>query len=208
MVVSAIDGSGERFKKSGSLWVPANKNRTSRSTLKQQASMWVYTVSSGEKYIYDSEGRLLSRTNIQGYVHNYEYQGSQLKYIRDDLNRVIELFYQAGQISSMKTPDGTEILYRYKKNQSILEKIIYPQTAEYIAEETRTVNYLYENAQYPEALTGIKNELGIQISTWKYDGFGRAYFSSKGEGETFSKTQIEYVTVSYTHLTLPTIYSV
>lgn len=193
VVVSAIDGSGERFKKSGNLWVPANKNSTSRSTLVQQASIWTYTVSSGEKYVYDSQGRLLSRTNIKGYSQQYEYQGGQLKYIRDDLNRVIELFYQAGQISSVKTPNGTEILYRYKKDRPILEKVIYPQTAGHTKEEARTVNYLYENLKYPEALTGIKNELGIQISTWKYDGFGRAYFSSKGQGETFEKNQIEYV---------------
>jgi YD repeat-containing protein len=50
--------------------------------------------------------------------------------------------------------------------------------------------YLYEDAAYPAALTGITDERGVRYATWHYDAQGRAISSEHANGA-------EKVTLTY-----------
>lgn len=59
-------------------------------------------------------------------------------------------------------------------NLSVLSKITYPDNS--------TTTYLYENAKYPLALTGLIDGKNLRYATWEYDIKGRAVSSEHANG--------------------------
>jgi YD repeat-containing protein len=104
-------------------------------------------------YAYQNN-RLVSKTNRAGASIIYEY---------DALDRIVK----------STLPGGEYITYDYSainnSNAYVLHKVVYPDTSQII--------YLYENSQYPYALTGIIDNKGIRYATWAYDEKGRAISS-------------------------------
>jgi YD repeat-containing protein len=52
-------------------------------------------------------------------------------------------------------------------------------------------HYLFEDARFPNALTGIINENGVRYASWEYDAYGRAISSTHNGG--IDKYEFEYI---------------
>jgi uncharacterized protein RhaS with RHS repeats len=48
--------------------------------------------------------------------------------------------------------------------------------------DSTTRTYLYENASFPNALTGLNDETNTRYSTWGYDSQGRATSTTEANG--------------------------
>ena len=54
-------------------------------------------------------------------------------------------------------------------------------------------SYLYENATYPAALTGITDENAMRYASWSYDAQGRAVSSEHGaQGSGIDRHTVAY----------------
>ncbi len=130
-------------------------------------STWRFTGTAGNV-------RLASITSRQGWVTTYAYSGNQLTQVTNPFGRALRFAYTAaGQLASVTTPDGQVISY----------------TADAQGRHVRVNHadgtgktYLYENAAWPEALTGIVDERGIRYAGFAYDAQGRGTLSEHAGG--------------------------
>ena len=132
---------------------------------------------------YDANGRLTSIAMAQGGKVNLAYSTAStppelapvpglLLQISDAFGRTTKFSYESPHASGLRprirqvrSPDGAamSVLYDAMGN---LQAMTWPDGS------TRT--FLYQRPDLPFALTGIGDELGQQISTYGYDGQGRA----------------------------------
>jgi RHS repeat-associated protein len=124
-------------------------------------------------------GRLAAIQSRNGYTQTLNYDASnELISVTDSYGRALSLTYSGGLLSSVTTPDALVLSYGYANG--VLTSVTYSTTPE----TTRT--YLYENASFPYALTGIIDENGSRFATWTYDAQGRALSSQHGGGADLS----------------------
>jgi YD repeat-containing protein len=103
---------------------------------------------------YDSVGNLLSVTHSNGRALTFTY---------DSMNR----------IATMTDPSGAVYSYTYDANNN-LASVTHPDSG--------IRQYVYGNASFPNAMTGLIDELGNTYATWTYDANGYAITSSVGGG--------------------------
>lgn len=106
---------------------------------------------------YDADERLVTVTH---------FSGRTLQLLRDADGRLIGLI----------DPAGAEIDYVYD-SEGRLTEVRYPDASGPVSRL-----YHYENADHPQALTGITDERGERIATWYYDADGRVIESERGAG--------------------------
>ena len=185
-----------KFKLVGGVYVPDADiaDRLTRTTDSSGNTIgWTYYVANSEDLeTYDAKGKLLaiqSRTGATlqltysdgntsvgiaptpdllirvsdsfGRQLNFTYSGKgQLATLTDPANGIYRFVYDAiGNLSTINSPDGT------------------------------TRQYLYENAVYSSAMTGIVDENGQRFATYIYDTHGRATVSQHAGGaDTYSFT--------------------
>ena len=76
----------------------------------------------------------------------------------------------------MSTPEFTSgLTYSYVNFSSAGDQLL--STVTYATSPATHQTYLYENANYPYALTGITDENGNRYATWGYDATGRGILS-------------------------------
>ena len=80
-----------------------------------------------------------------------------------------------GLITGVTTPDSLTLSYGYVAFASAGTNLL--STVTYNTSPTTHQTYLYENASYPYALTGITDENGKRYATWGYDSNGRGILS-------------------------------
>ena len=71
----------------------------------------------------------------------------------------------------MTTPDSLTLSYGYVTFTSAGTNLL--STVTYNTSPTTSLTYLYENTDFPYALTGITDENGNRYATWGYDSKGR-----------------------------------
>jgi RHS repeat-associated protein len=103
-------------------------------------------------------------SDIYHSVTGYVASGYKLHFAYDAQNRV----------STLTQPDGGIVGFAYDA-AGRLSTITWPGGA-------RVRNYLYEDANFPNNLTGITDENGDRYATWTYDSQGRAFQSQHGGG--------------------------
>ena len=115
---------------------------------------------------FDAAGMLLSITEANGRTVTLTYDASGLlQSATDDTGRAIVLTYDtSGHVATISDPAGNSFGYAYDGNGNPTS-VTYPDTA--------VRQYLYENATYVNALTGIIDEKNIRYATYIYDGQGR-----------------------------------
>jgi RHS repeat-associated protein len=109
-----------------------------------------------------------------GYTQTLTYTGNQLTTVTDSFNRQLSFTYSNGLLQTVTTPDGVVLTYGYTGN--LLTSISYPTSP--VTSQT----YVYENAAFPSALTGIVDENGNRYTTWTYDSTGRGLSSQHAGG--------------------------
>ncbi|WP_194792834.1 RHS repeat-associated core domain-containing protein [Caenimonas koreensis] len=112
-----------------------------------------------------STGRLLSITQRNGWTTTAQYNAFGLASVTNAFGRAITFSRTSlGYITAVTLPDGRVIRYAY--TGAMLGRVTY-------ADNTAR-NYLYEDARWPDALTGINDELNNRFATYTYDAMGRA----------------------------------
>jgi RHS repeat-associated protein len=128
---------------------------------------WKITTPESDVELYDAQGKLTSITTRSGFVTTLAYDGqSRLQTVTDMFGRSITLGYDgSGRLSTMSDPASSSYAYGYDA-QGRLSTVTYP--------DGKVRTYVYENATWRYALTGIVDERGARYATYGYDTFGRA----------------------------------
>ena len=127
------------------------------------------TTSSGNKLIFDSDGKLQSRRFRSGVQHNLSY--NQTTGLLETITHSIDgsslgYAYNANsKIETITASSGDVLHYSYDTEGNLA-------TVTLNDESPRT--YHYEDIDFPSFLTGITDERGIRYLSWTYDDQGRA----------------------------------
>ncbi len=142
---------------------------------------WSYVNENDETELYDSTGTLQSITNRAGLTQTLQYNGGALSSVTDPYGHQLQFTYGNGGLASMTDPNGGTYTYNYD-GYGNLSTVTYPDGG--------VRQYLYENANFPTALTGIIDENGNRYATWSYDLYGNATSSEHAGG-------VEAVTMNF-----------
>jgi RHS repeat-associated protein len=139
-----------------------------QGTISKTSSGWRVNRRSDDSLLqFDADGKIQSVTQRNGWVMAYAYNAAgNLASVANAFNKSIQFAYNAaGQLTAINTPDARTIGYDYDSTGR-LSMVDYP--------DGKSRTYLYENASFPQALTGIVDESGGRYATFNYDGQGRA----------------------------------
>jgi RHS repeat-associated protein len=181
------DGKHFDYTYSKGSWVTDPDNMLKLETL--ASGDYKVTCASDIVEIYDSKGRVTSISSREGFAQTLTYPTSGFIYkpvkITDAFGRSLNFTYNpAGWLIQMQDPAGRTYNYSYDWITNVGARLT---GVEYPDQVTR--QYLYENSDFPNALTGIIDENGDRFATWTYDEWGRAISSEHAGGaERFAVT--------------------
>src|SRR5262249_27217585 len=137
-----------------------------------------------------TQAQLTSVTSRSGSTQTLNYSAGQLVSVTDSFGRSLQFSYQNGLLNTLTTPDGLVLTYGY--NSSGVTAGINDRLASvsYSTAPVTSLQYLYENAAFPFALTGVVDENGNRFATWTYDAQGRA--TSSQHAGAADLTQVAY----------------
>ena len=142
------------------------------------SGLWNLTRNDGTIETYDPNGRLLS-VNDHGWLTTINYAdalGSQITSVVGPFGHTLTFGYPVGggtTVMKITDPSGHDIVFGYDSANN-LSSVTYP--------DGTSRHYLYENASYPNNLTGIVDERGIRYATYSFDAQGRAATSEHAGG--------------------------
>jgi RHS repeat-associated protein len=154
------------------------------------ATIWTFTDSDDTVETYGfTSGQLLSIRTRSGYTQTMQYDGNgNLASVVDSYGRTLTFTYANGVMQTMTDPDGRVYAYGHTTgltttvNPDRLSQVSYP--------DNTAVQYLYEDARFPYALTAIIDENGNRFASWTYDSARRAISSQNAGG-------VNAVTINY-----------
>ena len=134
---------------------------------------------------YDARGRLVIIDDDQGQTLHFSYSDALLTLVATASGRALVYSHNPeGTVSQISSSDGTSWKYHYDANGN-LTQLEHPDGS--------IKTYHYENTDYPNALTGESDELGIRIRSWAYDASGRAILSTFGDpASSIERNEIIY----------------
>jgi YD repeat-containing protein len=154
-------------------------------------STWTLTDHDDTVETYTQSGSLGTLNSIKkrgGYLQSIGYSSGQISYVSDSYARQLGFTYTSGLLTGVTTPDSLTLTYGYIKFSSTSTNVL--QSVTYNTSPTTSLTYLYENAYFPYALTGITDENGNRYATWGYDNNGRGILSQLSGA-------VNYTSVSY-----------
>ena len=129
----------------------------------------------GRSDTFDLSGKLIQRTDANGKATHLSYGSSgDLESVRDDWGRSMHFSKEEGpqnDWSLIVSYAGSEWRLQYQEGR--LLAIEFPGTP------ASTRQFVYEDAGFPDYLTGIVDERGVRTHTWAYDSQGRGTLSSE-----------------------------
>lgn len=181
--VARADGRVDTFTLSSGAWT-SDPDVTSKLTALDGGG-WKLVTPDDSTELYSFDGRLLSITTRAGLVTTLTYDGSnRLTTVTGPFGHTLTFTYDgSNRISQVTQPDGLVISCAYDANNN-LTSVTYPGGA--------VRQYLYENASFPHALTGIIDENGNRFATYAYDDKGRAISTEHAGGA--QKVSVAYDT--------------
>lgn len=120
---------------------------------------------------YSSAGVLTSIEFIKGAKLTFNYSGGVLVSVTDINNKSISFDYTNARLTSVTAQDAKSTGLAYNAN-GYLYRVTWPDAS------TRT--FLYENATYPWAMTGVTGEDGLRKQTNAYDSSGALSYTELG----------------------------
>jgi YD repeat-containing protein len=142
---------------------------------------------------FDSTGKLLTITQRNGWTTTYTYSSALtpigiapvaglLISVSNQFGRSLDFTYNAtSQLVSVTAPGSQATTYGYDgaADTSRLTTVRYPANT---GIGTVSKTYLYENASFPQLVTGVIDEIGNRLATYAYDSQGRATSSQLAQG--------------------------
>ncbi|MBX3657122.1 MAG: hypothetical protein KF740_01680 [Ramlibacter sp.] len=143
----------------------------------------LHRASDDSTWLFDkTTGQALRAQQRNGWSLQYAYAGGRLSQVTNAFGRSLQFAYNAqGQLISVTTPDGQVISYQFDSASRLIG-------AGYPDNSSKT--YVYENAGWPQYVTGIVDEQGGRYSTYNYDSQGRAVLSELAGGA--DRTAVAY----------------
>lgn len=144
-----------------------------------------YTEGGQPTETYDLDGRLTQLDFEDGETLYLFYTDGRLTNVDSTSGRGLIYGHDGtGRITSITNSAGQVVNYFYDANNNLI-RVQYPSGAE--------KHYLYEDTRFPNALTGIIDELGNRIRTWGYDDNRRATLSTYGDAaSTINRHTVAY----------------
>jgi len=152
---------------------------------------YAYSTEDNYNEVYDGEGRILRRTNINGISWRFEYENRYLTRVTHSSGRLngspLDRSMSLAWVDTMLlviAPDGSTFAYQFEPNAfgPGTRRLMQAQITGDIGNPVVTIKYHYEDARFPGALTG-KSIDNKRYSTFAYDAYARAT-DSKHAGPT------------------------
>jgi hypothetical protein len=168
------DGAVITFTSSSGTYTP---DSDVEMTLSVSGSTWTLTDHDDTVETYTQSGAEATLNSIKlrnGFTQALPDSSGQISYVSDSYARQLGFSYTGGLLTGVTTPDSLTLTYGYLNFSSTGNQL---QTVTYNTSPTTHQTYLYENAYFPYALTGITDENGNRYATWGYDSMGRGILS-------------------------------
>lgn len=143
------------------------------ATVSLAGSVYTVTWKDGAAQRFDTAGRVLSSKDGFGVGYDFTYDtGGKLSRVTAASGRYVRFVWTGNELTTVVDPAGNAYTYTYLSNRfgagtTLLQSVAPP------GNDRNDVQYLYENAAFPGALTGKKN--GVARYSWfTYDSAGRA----------------------------------
>ena len=196
--ISRPNGAVLYFKQVGSAWI---NEFNAAYTLEPSGTDWVFTDLQDTRETYGSSGQLKRIEYRTGQTEILEYdltiaEGGDdnpgtLDKVTGPFGHTISLAYDsAGRLASLSTPDGL-VQYEYDSDENLVS-VTYPDSA--------VREFVYEDTNLPNHLTGRIDENGDRVSSYAYDENGRATLSERANGN--EQVQLVYNADGSTTLSL------
>ena len=162
--------------------------------LEKTAQGWRYLTGRGEVETYDATGDLQELRLPSGRTHTLQYgNDKQLVAVTDDRGRRLHFSYSGKHVSGVTLPSNEVLSFTYDDASHLIG--IYRRPVGLLAAITHwrskpTTRYHYDDARFPNALTGLDDATGARYASWAYDAIGRAIMSQHGDGA-------EKITINY-----------
>ncbi|WP_442753675.1 RHS repeat-associated core domain-containing protein [Methylocystis sp. JAN1] len=177
-VVKATRDDGRVFTFAGGIFSSMGGGWTSEADvnfrLTQTASGWSLITDQDAVETYNAQGRLTAFTNRAGQTQTlvYDAQG-RLSTVTDPYGRRLTYSYVSptgSLVAQVTAPDNGVYAYAYDANGR-LASVTYPDASQR--------KYLYENAAFPNAVTGVLDAKGNREATYAYNAAG---FATSSQG--------------------------
>jgi YD repeat-containing protein len=140
---------------------------------------FLLTKTNGALEHYNLAGQLSSQTDTNGQQTLYEYNDdNQLINVTHHYGNKISFTYLNGNIATVTDAFGSVYAYEYLNGN--LVAVVFPDTTPNNANDNPRKIYHYEDANYPNHLTGITDENGNRYATFAYNANGQAILSELG----------------------------
>ena len=147
---------------------------------------WQLILTDNSIEFYSNAGELQAIEYLGGYTQQLSYKtirladGSKvrrLQQVRDSLNNVLELAYNAdGLLVSSSINNRVVAYYRYNEKHNLV-RVSYPDATPNNRFDNPSIIYQYSDSRYVNAITAVLNETGEVVHTIAYDDRGRAVLS-------------------------------
>lgn len=212
--VTRSDGRRFHYTLVNSVWesdADIKDKLTSLLDINNNLTSWQLITTDNQTELYDTEGKLLSITLLNGQTVTLEYDvilanggdddPSTLDRVTDPFGRTLTLTNTNGRIALMTDPVGEIYTYAYDVNDNLIS-LTYPDETPLDSNDNPDRIYHYENINFPNHLTGITDENGNRLATWAYDTKGRAILSEHAGG--VGRVELVYNTNNTTTVTQST----
>ena len=164
-------GRGEPWIKVNGVW---QGDADSKVMIVEDTNGFTLTLANGAIENYDPNGRLSSETDTNGHQTTFSYNASnQLEQVTNHYGHSLILTYANDKLATVTDSSGAVYAYEYDFNGN-LSAVVLPDTTPGNNADNPRKTYHYENAAYPNHLTGITDENGDRYATFAYDINGKA----------------------------------
>lgn len=172
VIIERANGNTITFVGASAIWVsPVDAD----VSLVQTTTDYTLTTAQDTVEQYNLAGQLVSITDRKGIQQTLTYNATTglLEKVTDSFGQSLGFTYSGTKLTSVSLPDTTQLVYTYDTNNNFSS----------VKREDNTVKtYVYEDARFPNALTGIIDENNQRYMTFSYDAQGRATTSELAGG--------------------------
>jgi YD repeat-containing protein len=167
-IVMASSGHEYTFVLQDGVWGNAEKEAV---TLSKEGDDWYFKDKQSNTYHYDDQGKVISKTESTGKATLYSYNNMGLLVgVTGPYGHTLTFNYdELGKLDTLTGPDGV-VSYQHDDIGNLVQ-VTYPDNS--------TRKYLYEDTNYPHNITGLIDENGHLMASWKYDDKGRVIMNEQ-----------------------------
>ena len=184
VVNERADGQKINFYANGSSW---SADSDADYSLSHSGNTWIVKDHDDTVETYTQVGSQLFAAVLHsialrnGYTQTLAYNSNyQLLTVADSYNRQLAFGYlNSGVVSSVTTPEGTTLSYGYNSVFSLDDQLA---SISYSTSPITNQQYLYQDSNFPYALTSVTDENGNTYESWTYDFAGRGLSNQVGDG--------------------------